>query len=299
MAILSLPMLKFTLILLFSIYSFCISARESAIEAVDTENLRVCADPSNLPFSNENKEGYENDIANLLGDKLGIPVVYEFFPQVIGYVRNTLNKKKCDIIIGITASNDLVLNTVPYMRWSYGMFYLKDNGIEVDRPNHPQLADLSIGVQAGTPPTFVLQRYNLMGRVRPYNLTFDPRKAVIGESMIEDLIDGLIDIAFMSGPIASHYLNKKGFDKNEYVYIPLETTDQGWGKMDYYTTMGVRDGETDWKKKLNRFIKSNQKEIDKILAKHNIPVLSLRPGKRKKSEESTTDALIKGRAPVR
>ena len=292
-------MSKFILILFISFYSFYSSARESAIEAVDTENLRVCADPSNLPFSNENKEGYENDIANLLADKLGIPVVYEFFPQVIGYVRNTLNKKKCDIIIGITASNDLVLNTVPYMRWSYGMFYLKDNGIEVDRPNHPQLADLSIGVQAGTPPTFVLQRYNLMGRVRPYNLTFDPRKAVIGESMIEDLIDGLIDIAFMSGPIASHYLNKKGFDKNKYVYIPLETTDQGWGKMDYYTTMGVRDGETDWKKKLNRFIKTNQKEIDEILAKHNIPVLSLRPGKRKKAEESTTDALIKGRAPVR
>jgi ABC-type amino acid transport substrate-binding protein len=179
------------------------------------------------------------------------------------------------------------------------MFYLKDNGIEVDRPNHPQLADLSIGVQAGTPPTFILQRYNLMGRVRPYNLTFDPRKAVIGESMIEDLIDGLIDIAFMSGPIASHYLIKKGLDKSKYVYIPLETTDQGWGKMYYYTTMGVRDGETDWKKKLNKFIKTNQKEIDKILEKHNIPILSLRPGKRKKAEESTTDALIKGRAPVR
>ena len=266
---------------------------------MDTENLRVCADPSNLPFSNESKQGYENDIANLLGKELGIPVVYEFFPQVIGYVRNTLNKKKCDIIIGITASNDLVLNTVPYMRWSYGMFYLKDNGIEVDRPNHPQLADLSIGVQAGTPPTFVLQRYNLMGRVRPYNLTFDPRKAVIGETMIDDLIDGLTDIVFMSGPIASHYLHKKGFDKSKFVYIPLETTDQGWGRMDYYTTMGVRDGETDWKKKLNRFIKANQKEIDKILAKHNIPILSLRPGKRKKTEESTTDALIKGRAPVR
>ena len=292
-------MLKILTILLLLNFSASLSARESAIEAVDTENLRVCADPSNLPFSNENKEGYENDIANLLGEKLGIPVVYEFFPQVIGYVRNTLNKKKCDIIIGITASNDLVLNTVPYMRWSYGMFYLKDNGIEVDRPNHPQLADLSIGVQAGTPPTFILQRYNLMGRVRPYNLTFDPRKAVIGESMIEDLIDGLIDIAFMSGPIASHYLIKKGLDKSKYVYIPLETTDQGWGKMDYYTTMGVRDGETDWKKKLNKFIKTNQKEIDKILEKHNIPILSLRPGKRKKAEESTTDALIKGRAPVR
>ena len=86
-----------------------LNARESAIEAVDTKNLRVCADPSNLPFSNEKGEGFENDIAELLGEKLNIPVVYEFFPQVIGYVRNTLNKKKCDILIGITANNDLVL----------------------------------------------------------------------------------------------------------------------------------------------------------------------------------------------
>ncbi len=275
-------------------------ARESAIEAVDTNFLRVCADPSNLPFSNDKEEGYENDIANLIGEKLGIPVVYDYFPQVIGYVRNTLNKKKCDIIIGITGSNELVLNTVPYMRWSYVMVFLNGSGIEVDRPDHPQLADLRIGAVAGTPPTFLLQRYNLMGRVRPYNLTFDPRVAVIGESMIEDLIDGLVDINFMSGPIASHYLYKKGYDKNKFTMIPLETTDQGWGRMDFYTTMGVRDGETDWKKKLNKFIKANQKDIDKILNKHNIPTLSLRPGKRKKSDKgSTTDALIKGRAPVK
>ena len=75
-----------------------LNARESAIEAVDTKNLRVCADPSNLPFSNENGEGFENDIAELLGEKLNIPVVYEFFPQVIGYVRNTLNKKKSSFL---------------------------------------------------------------------------------------------------------------------------------------------------------------------------------------------------------
>ncbi len=292
-------------ILAFIFFSLLLSladknfARESAIEAVDKNNLRVCADPSNLPFSNEQGEGYENDIAELLGKKLNIPVVYEFFPQVIGYVRNTLNKKKCDVIIGITASHELVLNTVPYMRWSYGMIFLNNNGIDVNRPDHPQLAELSIGVQAGTPPTFVLQRYNLMSRVRPYNLTFDPRVAVIGETMIEDLIDGLTDIVFMSGPIGTHYLNKKGIDSSKYTFIPLETTDQGWGRMDYYTTMGVRDGETDWKKKLNKFIKTNQKEIDSILLKHKVPILSLRPGKRKKGEDSTTDALIRGRAPIK
>tara|TARA_A100001015_G_scaffold313970_1_gene422446 strand:+ start:429 stop:1310 length:882 start_codon:yes stop_codon:yes gene_type:complete len=293
--------MKIYIIFLVTIFfSQNLVSRETAIEAVDTENLRVCADPANLPFSNDKSEGYENDIANLIGEKLNIPVVYDYMPQVIGYVRETLNKKKCDIIIGITGSNDLVLNTVPYMRWAYAMIYLKDNGIEVDRPNHPQLADLRIGAVAGTPPTFILQRYNLMGKVRPYNLTFDPRVAVIGETMIDDLIDGLVDINFMSAPIASHYLHKKGYNKDKFVMIPLETTDQGWGRMDFYTTMGVRDGETDWKKKLNRFIKENQKEIDTILAKHNIPILKLRPGKRKKSEDGgTTDALIRGRAPVK
>ena len=92
-------MLKLIFIFSLLINSTLVLARESAIEAVDTENLRVCADPSNLPFSNESKQGYENDIANLLGKELGIPVVYEFFPQVIGYVRNTLNKKNAILLL--------------------------------------------------------------------------------------------------------------------------------------------------------------------------------------------------------
>ena len=87
-------MYKFFLFLLsISLLYFKLEARESAIEAVDTENLRVCADPANMPFSNDKQQGFENDIADLIGKKLGIPVVYDYFPQVIGYVRNTLNKK--------------------------------------------------------------------------------------------------------------------------------------------------------------------------------------------------------------
>ena len=85
-------MYKFFLFLLsISLIYFNSEARESAIEAVDTENLRVCADPANMPFSNDKQQGYENEIASLIGKKLGIPVVYDYFPQVIGYVRSTLN----------------------------------------------------------------------------------------------------------------------------------------------------------------------------------------------------------------
>ena len=106
-----------------------------------------------MPFSNDKQQGMKMKIASLIGKKLGIPVVYDYFPQVIGYVRSTLNKKKCDIIIGITANNDLVLNTIPYMEMGIPpMVYLKDTGVEVDRPDHPQLADLvSHSAQVGTP----------------------------------------------------------------------------------------------------------------------------------------------------
>src|SRR5262245_40938621 len=67
--------------------------------------LRVCADPNNMPLSNERGEGYENKIAEALAKDLGRTTQYTFFPQRMGFVRNTLRNKdpntgsyKCDVI---------------------------------------------------------------------------------------------------------------------------------------------------------------------------------------------------------
>src|SRR6187399_1557172 len=69
--------------------------------------LRVCADPANMPLSNSQGEGYENRIAQALARDLGRRIEFTFFPQRIGFVRNTLrqrdestNQFKCDVIIG-------------------------------------------------------------------------------------------------------------------------------------------------------------------------------------------------------
>ena len=250
------------------------SARAITVDAVDQDNLRVCADPANLPFSNEKGEGFENDIAQLLADWLERNLVYEWFPQAIGFVRNTLTKAKCDVIIGTTSGDDMVLNTNPYYRWGYVMAYLEDSGIVVDRPDHPQLAELRIGAVAGTPTNFSLHRYNLMSRVRPYNLIFDTRKESIGRDMIRDLKNGLTDIVYMAAPIAAFY----GREQNvQLVMIPLESTDQGHGKLDFLMTMGVRPGENDWKRTLNRFLREKKDDIAAILQKHGVPTLPLRP----------------------
>ncbi len=260
------------------------SARSTAsIEAVDIDTLRVCADGSNMPFSNRKGEGFENDIAQLLAEWLGVDLSYEWFPQVIGYVRNTLGKKHCDVIIGITAGHELVLNTNPYWRWGHAIVYLKDAGIKVDRPDHPQLADLRIGAVAGTPTNNLLARNNLLAKVRPYRLHFDTRHENIGERMMRDLKNGLVDVLFISAPIAQYYGAQENLDL---VMVPIETTDQGYGKMDFLMTMGVRQGESDWKRRLNTFLREKKDDIEAIFEKHNVPVLPLKPRRSKRKSSS-------------
>src|SRR3546814_13409749 len=88
-------------------------------EVVDQTRLRVCADPGNLPYSNDKGEGFENKIAELIEADLGVPLEYTWFPQTIGFVRNTLAARRCDLIIGVDTTNDLMKNTNPYYRSGY------------------------------------------------------------------------------------------------------------------------------------------------------------------------------------
>ena len=127
-------------------------------ELVDTSALRVCADPADLPFSNEQRAGFENKIAELLAAKLGVPVDYTWWPQSMGFVRNTLRANRCDLIIGVVATDELVQSSNPYYRSSY---VLAVRTQELDRfgdIDGPLMVAARIGVVAGTPPTDLLVR---------------------------------------------------------------------------------------------------------------------------------------------
>src|SRR6266567_2825733 len=108
-------------------------------ELVDRSELKVCADPSNLPFSDEKKEGFENKIAELIGAELGLKVDYAWFPQVIGFVRNTLRAHLCDLVMGTVAGDEIMQTTNPYYFTTYVMFYRSDKGLTVAGPEDPRL----------------------------------------------------------------------------------------------------------------------------------------------------------------
>lgn len=247
-----------------------VAAAAQTSDLVQRSLLRVCADPANLPFSSEDRDGFENKIADLLGERLGLPVVYEWFPQATGFVRQTLASKKCDIIMGYAQGHELVQNTNHYYRSSYVMLVPdagKLNGIK--NLDDERLKSSRIGVTAGTPPATVLALNSLMGNVEPYPLMVDRRHESPAERMIGDLKSGKIDVALLWGPIGGYYAKKAGGD---FAVVPLVAESKG-PRMAYRITFGIRRGEIDWKRKLNDLIKQNQPEINKIMLEFGVPIL--------------------------
>jgi quinoprotein dehydrogenase-associated probable ABC transporter substrate-binding protein len=246
------------------------TALEGALELVDPNVLRVCADPRNLPYSNEAGEGFENKLAVLLAQKLGKPLAYTYYPNSPGFVRNTLNAFRCDVIIGIPQGDEIVQGTNPYYRTAYALVTKNGSGLEtVDALDDPRLAGKHIGIVAGTPPATILAANGLMANAKPYPLVVDTRFDSPGMEMMNDLRNGTIDVAILWGPIAGYYAKQSPVPVN---LVPLikETTGP---RMVYRIGMGVRRTDQDWKRMLNRFLAENQAEIQRLLLAYGVPLL--------------------------
>ena len=238
-------------------------------DLVDRSALKVCADPNNLPFSDEKKEGFENKIAELVGAELGRPVDYIWFPQVIGFVRNTLQAHLCDLVIGTVAGDEIMQTTNPYYFTTYVMFYRSDKGLAADGVQDPRLASLRLGVVAGTPPADLLVHHDLMSRTKPYALTVDARAESPTHEMVQDVVDGTIDAGFLWGPIAGYY---RKHDALPLTLVPLKS-EPGAARMAYHIAMGVRANEPEWRRRVNAAIVSRQAEITGVLRDYGVPLL--------------------------
>lgn len=240
----------------------------ASVELVDPNVFRVCADPHNIPFSDEKDEGFENKIADLFAKKLNEPTSYTYFPQVIGFVRNTLNALRCDVIIGTAVGDTLVQTTNPYYRTTYALIFRSGNGLDgIDSLEDPRLKGKHIGVVAGTPPATILSRDGLMADAKPYPLMVDTRVTSSPRMMTDDVAAGNIDAGILWGPMAGYFARQV---TPHLAIVPL--LKEG-AQMDFRIAMGVRRSDQDWKRKLNRLIAENQPEIDKILTDYGVPLL--------------------------
>jgi quinoprotein dehydrogenase-associated probable ABC transporter substrate-binding protein len=239
-----------------------------SVELVDPEVLRVCADPNNLPFSNEKGEGLENKLAQLLAAKLHETISYTYYPQVIGFAKNTLNALRCDVVIGVAVGDGQMQTTNPYYRTTYALIFRPGSGLDgVDSLADPRLKDKHIGVVAGTPPATVMAQYGLLSLAKPYPLTVDTRVDAPAHKMADDVASGRIDAGVLWGPMAGYYAQR---ETPHLEVVPLLKEGE---RMDFRIAMGVRRSDQEWKRKLNRLLQENQPEIDRILADYGVPLL--------------------------
>jgi quinoprotein dehydrogenase-associated probable ABC transporter substrate-binding protein len=241
-----------------------------SIELVDPKVLRVCADPRNLPFSNEKGEGFENKLAELFAAKLQKKIDYMYFPQATGFVRMTLGAHRCDVIMGFPQGDDLVQGTNPYYRTAYALISKQNSGLEdVTTLEDTRLKGRRIGIVAGTPPATNMAVNGLMTSAKPYPLMIDTRVDSSAEAMINDLNKGEIDAAILWGPMAGFYARKASPPLH---VTPLVNEKMG-PQLVYRIGMGVRRADQNWKRLLNRLIQENQPEINKILFDYGVPLL--------------------------
>jgi len=246
-------------------------ATAQTADLVSQTAFRVCADPANYPMSDNQGRGFENKIAELFAEKLDLPLTYEWFPMATGFIRQTLRAKKCDVVIGYAQGHELVLNTNHYLVSAYTLITRDGSDLAlVDQLSDPALKGKKIGIIAGSPPASHLARNGLIAKARPYQLFVDRRVDSPANNMLDDLIAGEIDAAVLWGPLGGPLA------KNDYPGLSVTPLikELGSPRMFFRITMGVRQGDAIWKRKLNSMIRRNQKAIDAILVEAGVPLIT-------------------------
>jgi len=248
--------------------------RQKKIPASET-TLRVCADPNNMPFSNEKGQGFENKIAEIIAADMHRPVEYTWWAQRRGFFRNTLKDGKCDVVMGVPASFEMAATTRVYYRSTYVFVTRKDRHLSIASFDDPQLKTLKVGVQmvgdddANTPPVHALNNRGIVANIRGYTLYGDYAKDSPPHEIIDAVANNEVDVAVVWGPMAGYWAAKSK--------VPLELTpvspqvDLPYLPFVYDIAVGVRRGEDDLKNRIDDILARRHDEIDKILDSYHMP----------------------------
>jgi quinoprotein dehydrogenase-associated probable ABC transporter substrate-binding protein len=237
--------------------------------------LRVCADPNNLPFSNQRGEGFENRLARLAARDLGLTLRYTWWPQRRGFIRNTLNAGLCDVIMGVPAGFDPVSTTRPYYRSTYALVYPQQAGYQLRSLDDPRLRELKLGLHfigddyANPPPAAALARRGIVANVAGFSIYGDYREPNPPARLIEAVAEGRVDAAIAWGPLAGYFAGRQ---RLPLAVVPLATP-AGAEPFEYSIAVGVRKGDAALRDRLDRFLEKRRPEIARLLAEFRVPLV--------------------------
>ncbi len=268
-------MKRFAIFFIVTLANAAALTATAGVKASSTEPLRVCADPNNLPFTNERGEGFENKIATLLARDLGTTVEYTWWAQRRGFLRNTLSAGACDVVIGYPTNADPVATTKPYYRSTYVFVTRRSSGIKVKSFDDQGLRKVRIGVQlvgddgANSPPAHALSRRGITGNVVGYTVYGDYRKESPPSEIIAAVARGEVDVAAAWGPLAGYFAARQSVPLD---LVPVEPQfERPMLPETFEISMAVRHRDKARLAQLDDFIVRHRKDIDSILAEYHVP----------------------------
>jgi mxaJ protein len=249
--------------------AFALMLTAFASSPAASRELKVCADPNNMPFSNDRAEGFENRVSQLVATELGATVKFVWKPEWRGFVRKGLKAGLCDVIPGVPTHFNQVRTTRPYYTASYAFVQSLD-AKPITSFDDAKLRDARIGVQlvgddgANTPPMTELAQRGITHNIRGFMVYGDWSKSDPLSPIVNAVAHHDVDVALVWGPVAGYYAARQN--------PPLRVTPvAGNGTMSFSISMGVRKQDAALADEINRALEKRQVDVQHILADYHIP----------------------------
>jgi quinoprotein dehydrogenase-associated probable ABC transporter substrate-binding protein len=240
--------------------------------AAEQRVLRVCADPNNMPFSNDRAEGFENKLAEMIAGKLDAKLEYTWWSERKSFLKNSLDQGRCDVVMGIPATLESVTPTNPYYRSTYVFVSRHDRKLDVTSLDDPRLENWRIGIHVVgddyAPPAFALARRGITSNIVGFSLFGEYGEPNPPAKIIDAVARGEIDIAIIWGPFAGYFAKSA---KSSLDVVPVSPAVFLAVPFTYDISIGVRKGNDGLKAELDRALESESVVIQQILSQYGVP----------------------------
>jgi mxaJ protein len=241
---------------------------------VEARELRVCADPNNLPFSNASRAGFENKLVEIVAQELGATVTYVWWAQRRGFVRNTIKAGLCDLLPGVPPELQGLRTTTPYYASTYA-FVTRAGEAAISSFDDPRLRSMLVGVQlvgddgANTPPAHELAERGIVANVRGYSLYGDYARPDPPARIVEAVAKGEIDVAVVWGPLAGYFAARQPIPLD---VTPVDTADLATGlPMTFEIAMAVRREDASLGRAVEAALQRRAADVEAILVAYGVP----------------------------
>ncbi|MBB4200155.1 methanol oxidation system protein MoxJ [Rhodoblastus sphagnicola] len=264
------------------------SAEQSA--PADPGALRICASAKQPPLSMTDGSlsrttglGLENKIAVALAEAIDLKPRFVWTDKPAIYlVRDFLDKRQCDIVIGVDAGDPRVATSKPYYRTGYAMVTRADRDLDISSWNDPRVTRLAnVAVPFGSPAEALLKdrglyenNMNYLYSLVNFRSSRNQYSQIDPMRMVAEVVDGHADAAVAFAPDIAHYVKTSATPLRMVLLADDARKSNGEAIPQHFSqSFGVRSNDVALLARINDALPKIASKIEAILKSDGVPLL--------------------------